>query len=64
MRFHNLIDDAPKTNAFRDSSPRTTDYIGWQIVSRYMKNSGISMQQLLEEADAQKILSQSNYRPK
>ncbi len=64
MRLHNLIDDAPTTNAFRDSSPRTTDYIGWQIVSRYMKNSGISMQQLLEEADAQKILSQSNYRPK
>ena len=64
MRFHNFIDDAPKTNAFRDSSPRTTDYIGWQIVSQYMKNTGISMQQLLDETDAQKILSQSNYRPK
>ena len=64
MRFHNFIDDAPKTNAFRDSSPRTTDYIGWQIVSQYMKNTGSSMQQLLDETDAQKILSQSNYRPK
>lgn len=64
MRFHNLIDDAPKTNAFRDSAPRTTDYIGWQIVSRYMKNSGITIQQLFEETDAQKILTQSNYRPK
>lgn len=64
MRFHNLIDDAPKTNAFRDSSPRTTDYIGWHIVSRYMKNTGITIQQLFEETDAQKILTQSNYRPK
>lgn len=63
MRFHNLIDDAPKTNAFRDSSPRTTDYIGWQIVSKYMKNTGLSLSQLFEETDAQKILSQSNYRP-
>ncbi len=64
MRFHNLIDDAPKTNAFRDSSPRTTDFIGWHIVSRFMKNTGLSMQQLFEETDAQKILNQSNYRPK
>ena len=64
MRFHNLVDDAPKTNAFKDSSPRTTDYIGWHIVSQYMKNSGSTMQQLLEETDAQKILNQSNYRPK
>ncbi len=64
MRFHNLIDDAPKTNAFRDSSPRTTDYIGFQIVSRYMKNTNSTMQQLLEETDSQKILRQSNYRPK
>ena len=63
MRFHNLIDDAPKTNAFRDSSPRTTDYIGWQIVSRYMSNSGSTMQQLFDETDSQKILNESNYRP-
>ena len=63
MRFHTLIDDAPKTNAFRDSSPRTTDYIGWHIVSQYMKNSGCTMQELFDETDAQKILTQSNYRP-
>ena len=64
MRFHNFIDDAPKTNAFRDSSPRTSDYIGWHIVSQYMKNTGTTMQELFAETDAQKILSKSNYRPK
>ena len=64
MRFHNLIDDAPKTNAFRDSSPRTTDYIGWRIVSQYMQRSGSTLQELFDETDAQKILNQSNYRPK
>lgn len=63
-RFHNLIDDAPKTNAFRDSSPRTTDYIGYRIVSQYMKKSGVSLQELFSDTDAQKILQQSNYRPK
>ena len=64
MRFHNFIDDAPKTNAFRDSSPRTTDFIGWHIVSQYMKNNNVSMQQLFDETDSQKILSQSSYRPR
>ncbi len=64
IRFHNLIDDAPKTNAFRDSSPRTPYYIGWQIVSRYVEKTGATLEELFEETDAQKILSQSNYRPK
>lgn len=64
MRFHNLIDDAPKTNAFRDSSPRTPYYIGWKIVSQYVSNTGASIDELFEETDSQKILSQSNYRPK
>lgn len=63
MRFHNFIDDAPSTNAFRDSAPRTTDYIGWHIVSQYMKRNNCSLQELFKETDAQKILSQSNYRP-
>ncbi|MBR6440819.1 MAG: hypothetical protein IKS44_02070 [Bacteroidales bacterium] len=64
MRFHNFIDDAPKTNAFRESCPRTTDYIGWRIVQRYVKATGATLQELFNEPDAQKILSASNYRPK
>lgn len=64
MRFHNFIDDAPKTNAFRESCPRTTNYIGWRIVSLYMKNSNCTMQDLFNQSDAQKILTESNYRPK
>jgi hypothetical protein len=64
MRFHSLIDDAPKTNAFRDSSPRTPYYIGWQIVSGYAARTGATMDELFAETDSQKILSQSNYRPK
>ena len=63
MRFHNFIDDAPKTNAFRDSAPRTTDYIGWRIVSMYMDKTNTTIQQLFEETDAQRILTISKYRP-
>lgn len=64
MQIRNLIGDAPKTNAFGEgSAPRTTDYIGWQIVSRYMKKTGTSADQLLEETDSRKILTESGWRP-
>ena len=63
-QFHNFIDEAPKTNAFGDgSAPRTTSYIGWQIVKRYMKRNNITMQELLENTDSQKILTESGWRP-
>lgn len=62
--FRNLIDDAPKTNAFGEgSAPRTVAYIGWQIVRAYMKKSGATMQQLFNETDSQLILTQSVWRP-
>lgn len=63
-QFHNLIDEAPKTNAFGEgSAPRTPYYIGWQIVRQYMKRTGASMQELFDETDSQKILSTSGWRP-
>lgn len=63
-QFHNLIDEAPKTNAFGEgSAPRTPFYIGWQIVRQYMKKSGVSMQELFDETDSQKILSTAAWRP-
>lgn len=63
-RFHNLIDEAPKTNAFGDgSAPRTPAYIGWQIVKRYMKKSGANMSELFETTDSQRLLTESGWRP-
>lgn len=63
-RLHNFVDDAPKTNAFHDSAPRTPSYIGWHIVSLYAKKqSKLSLKELLEETDAQKMLQESGYRP-
>lgn len=62
-RFHNFIDDAPKTNAFKDSAPRTSHYIGWQIVKSYAKRTGCTMKELFEESDSQAILNQSAYHP-
>lgn len=63
-QFNNIIDDAPHTNAFgQNSAPRTTAYIGLQIVSRYMKKSGSTMQQLFENTDSRAILTTSGWRP-
>ena len=63
-RIHNFIDEAPKTNAFRNSAPRTTNYIGLEIVSAYAKKTHCGMTELFEETDSQKILTKSGYRPR
>lgn len=63
-KLRNFLDDAPKTNAFGEgSAPRTSDYIGWQIVKKYMKKSGASMSELFAETDSRKILTESGWRP-
>src|SRR5574344_373472 len=63
-KFHNFIDEAPKTNAFKDSAPRTAAYIGWQIVKAYTQKTKCTMKQLFDETDSQKILQSSGYHPK
>lgn len=62
-RYHNFVDEAPKTNAFNNSAPRTTDYIGWQIVKSYMKASGKSIKELFDNNNSQQILQESGYKP-
>lgn len=62
-RIHNFIDEAPKTNAFRNSAPRTTQYIGRQIIRKYMKKTGKSLHELFENSDSQSILAASGYKP-
>ncbi len=49
----------------RDSAPKLGTWTGWQIVRKYMEeNPNITLQQLMAENDAQKILNQSKYKPK
>lgn len=62
-RYHNFVDEAPKTNAFKDSAPRTTHYIGWQIVRLYMDNTHCSLKELFENTNSQSILQTSQYKP-
>lgn len=62
-RYHNFVDEAPKTNAFKDSAPRTTHYIGWQIVRQYMKNTNCTIKELFDNTNSQAILQASQYKP-
>jgi len=49
----------------QESSPKTGTWIGWQIVREYMKNNPqIKISQLMQEKDAQMILTRSKYKPK
>ncbi|MDY5969338.1 MAG: hypothetical protein SPJ13_04940 [Bacteroidales bacterium] len=59
----NFIEDAPKTNAFGDSAPRMTEYIGWQIVEAYMAKNKCTLHQLFQNSDARQILNDSGWKP-
>ena len=62
--LRNLVDEAPKTNAFGDgSAPRTVAYLGLQIVKAYMKKSHASMADLFDMTDSQRMLNESGWRP-
>lgn len=61
-----FIRDAPFTAPFgRQSAPRTGVRMGWQMVREYMRrNPDVSLQELINETDARKILAGARYRPR
>ena len=59
-----FVNEAPNTTVFENSAPRMTDFIGWKIVSRYMNNKNISIEELFKNTNSQQILTDSGYKPK
>lgn len=59
------LNPAPFTTFFSEESPGQAGiWLGLQIIKSYMqKNTDITLPQLVEETDYQKILEQSNYKP-
>lgn len=59
------VSEGPFTSAIsKQCPPRIAMYIGWQVVRAYMnKNTSVTLQQLMDEKDAQKILTKSKYKP-
>lgn len=60
-----FIAEGPFTAAFNKQSPAQVGiWIGWQIVRDYMnKNPEITLEQLMNEKDAQRILTKARYKP-
>ncbi len=59
------MNEGPFTAEVSQESPgRLGIWVGWRIIDSYMRNNkDITIQELMNEADAQKILEQSFYKP-
>ena len=64
--FMKFIHDGNSTSGFPNEAPaQMGSYIGWQIIRAYMnKNPEITLAELMQENDINKILSKANYKPK
>lgn len=64
--INKFINEGPFTSYFsRESPARTGWFIGWQIIKSYMNhNKDVTLEQLFNENDSQKILMSSKYKPK
>jgi gliding motility-associated lipoprotein GldB len=68
QKIQMYLTEAPFTPGLgekNESAPKLGIWTGWQIVRKYMAgNPKVTLQQLMEEQDAQKILSGAKYKPK
>lgn len=59
-----FLNDGPFTAAIsKECPPRIGMYIGFKIVESYMNKNKISLSELMNDMDAQKILQRSKYKP-
>ncbi len=66
FEYGKYVNDGPTTSGLpAEAPPMIGAWIGLQIVNKYMEaNPQVSLQQLMEETDSQKLLSRSGYKPK
>jgi gliding motility-associated lipoprotein GldB len=66
FKVNKYIGERPNIPEISKRCPgRIATWVGWQIVRKYMEeNPQVTLQQLMEEKDAQKIFQQSKYKPK
>jgi len=65
MVLTSYLNDGPFTLEISQESPgRLGTWIGWRIAESYMRhNKDVTLQQLIENSDAQEILERSFYKP-
>ncbi|MEO7214772.1 gliding motility lipoprotein GldB [Mucilaginibacter sp.] len=68
QKIQKYLNEAPFTPGLgqdNESAPKLAVWTGWQIVRAYMdKHPDVTLQQLMADTDAQKILNEAKYRPK
>ena len=64
-KFRSFINYAPSVKGLPSKSPsRVGYYIGYRMVSEYMDNNEIDIEDLMRLTDSRQFLSQSKYKPK
>ncbi|HEX8376546.1 MAG TPA: gliding motility lipoprotein GldB [Pedobacter sp.] len=67
MKIQKYLTEAPFTPGVgekSDSAPKLANVIGGKIVKQYMeRNSAVTLQELMKDTDAQKILEKAKYHP-
>ncbi len=65
MVITSYLNDGPFTSEISQESPgRLGIWVGWRIIDSYMRhNEDVSLQELMKDGDAQKILEKSFYKP-
>ena len=65
LEFSKYVTEGPSTSGMPAEAPGNIgSWVGWRIVSSYMKrHPEITLPQLMRETDAQKILTESKYKP-
>jgi hypothetical protein len=59
-----FLDERPKVYEIGDKCPgRIGTWLGWEIVSKYMEETQVDLHTLMNEPDANKIFTLSNYKP-
>lgn len=59
-----FMGERPNVYEIGDKCPgRIGRWLGWQIVNAYAERTGVSVQKLMSETDANAILNQSGYKP-
>jgi hypothetical protein len=59
------MDDSPFTSQLnRESAPRLGQFLGWKIVTEYLKKKpNITLPELVKEVDYKRVFKESGYRP-
>lgn len=64
LTIRKFMEEAPFTRDFGNESPgRVGTWIGYRIVASYMKTSGLTIKDLINNTNARQILTASKYHP-